>query len=494
MKNKLNFILAIGFYICQTLPGQTPDNFSTPLVGGLTRQLFQDPIILNPKMINILFAPDAMQTPGIKQFGPQSTFDAKRFWLIGFTKVHKIQWNISSPSQGDYYVDFLINSKPGTQIKVTGPLNSILYTASSNGWQRETAKDVLKLPSGSGTVSLQLVNAKDTIEIKSIELVNIEEKKNIDKRVKAFKGDATWMKDAGYGIMFQAGGWSYPPTGDKKPWPGFAEDFDVKAFVQKIRDMGGKYIVWSATWGKFLFPAPIKSIDEILPNNVSKRDLIGDLINECQKYDIRFMMYYHFGHGNKELMLAKGWIDSPVQTYESRQKWISIEEKIFTEIGNRYGKGLDAIFLDDGCCWYPTDFEKLGAAMKTGNPKRLICYNPWIGPSHTTFQDFYCGEGFDGKVTPYKLENGFVSEGAQKGLQLFGNFIFDGPGWGISRANIIIKSPKGWSADKIVEMTKRLEKERYSVAINILMYEDGTVGADTYNMLKEAALKLKRGN
>lgn len=40
---------------------------------------------------------------------------------------------------------------------------------------------------------------------------------------------------------------AYPPKGDIKPWPGFAEDFDVKAFVDKVRDMGGKYIVWSAT-------------------------------------------------------------------------------------------------------------------------------------------------------------------------------------------------------------------------------------------------------
>ena len=88
---------------------------------------------------------------------------------------------------------------------------------------------------------------------------------------------------------------------------GFAEDFDVKAFVDKVRDMGGKYIVWSATWSDYLFPAPIKAIAEVLPDRVSKRDLIGDLIKECHKYNIRVMLYYHLGHDSKEVLLAKGW-------------------------------------------------------------------------------------------------------------------------------------------------------------------------------------------
>lgn len=42
-------------------------------------------------------------------------------------------------------------------------------------------------------------------------------------------------------------------------------------------------------------------------------------------------------------------------------------------------------------------------------------------------------------------------------------------------------------------MTKRLEKERYSVAINLLVYEDGTIDEASYNMLKEGTMKLKRG-
>lgn len=110
---------------------------------------------------------------------------------------------------------------------------------------------------------------------------------------------------------------------------------------------------------------------------------------------------------------------------QDKNGWIRM--KIFTEMGKRYGNGLDAIFLDDGCVWYPADFEKLGAALKAGNPKRIICYNPWIGANLTPFQNFYCGEGFDGKETPYIIDIGVISEGLQKGLQLFGNFILMDP-------------------------------------------------------------------
>ena len=493
MIKKSNLLFVLLFYSSLSLLGQNSKNSLDILPNGLTRQKVQDPIVLNPKTINQLFAPDAMQTPGIAQFGPQSQLNAKRFWLRKFTSDKKLKWNISVPKAGSYYVDFLINSKPGTQIKVAGHKNSFVFVPVEKGWQRTQSEGVLQLPAGASSISLEIVDAKDTIDIKSIELINAAEKTNIEKRILAFKGDASWLKDAGYGIMTQVGGWAYPPKGDKKPWPGFAEDFDVKAFVDKVRDMGGKFIVWSATWSDYLFPAPIKAIAEVLPDRVSKRDLIGDLIKECHKYNIRVMLYYHLGHDSKEVLLAKGWKDSTEQDFASRQKWLDREMKIFTEIGNRYGKGLDAIFLDDGCVWYPADFEKLGAALKTGNPKRLICYNPWIGPNLTPFQDFYCGEGFNGKETDYKIDNGIISKGPQKGLQLFGNSIFDGPNWGINRPNVVIRSPQNWTSDKIIEMTKRLEKEHYSVALNLLVYEDGTIGEESYKMLKAAAMKLKRG-
>jgi Alpha-L-fucosidase len=463
------------------------------LQGELSEQKMQTPILINPLTINQLFALDASQSKGVRQFGPGSQLNAKRFWITNFKKTDLVQWQLENNENGDYLVDFLVNAKSGTRIHIQGPLNDIVFVAPESGWQRSRAQGILQLPKGVSKITLSVQGDTANIDLKGLELINQSQNAKIMKRVQDFKGDATWLKNAGYGIMTQIGGWSYPKQGDKKPWPGFAEDFDVKNFVGKIRDMGGKYIVWSATWSDYLFPAPIRSIAEVLPQRVSKRDMLGELISECQKYNIRVMLYYHLGHDHKDVLLAKGWKNDTEEGYNERQSWLNREIQIFKEIGNRYGKGLDAIFLDDGCVWYPADFEKLGAALKTGNPKRLICYNPWIGPSITPFQDFYCGEGFDGKETPYKINNGLIEDGPQKGQQLFGNFIFDGPEWGINKPNTVILPPNNWSADKIIQMTKRLEAEHYSVAFNLLVYENGEIGQASYEMLKEVAKKMKRG-
>jgi hypothetical protein len=484
------FLIVNTSFSFQACSQDKKDSSTLSVLSKMTTQKMQDPVILNPRTINCLLAGDAMRTPGIPEREADSNLKAKHYWLEGFGGDMKAAWNLFTDQPGDYRLTLIVDCPLGTEITVIGPNNNIVIVAQENGWQRAVSKDFLKFNSGISIIIVQV--KKDSINFKGIDMINAAEEQNISDRILNFKGDVSWLKNAGYGIMVQGGGWAYPQHGDKKPWPGFAEDFDAKTFVNKVYEMGGKYLVWSATWIDYLFPAPINAIKDVLPDRVSKRDLIGDLITECSKHNIRFMMYYHLGHGSKEVLLAKGWKDSLEQDFPARTKWLDLEAKIFREIGQRYGTGLDAIFLDDGCTWYPADFEKLGAALKTGNPRRIICYNPWILPSLTPFQDFWCGEGFTGETTPYPLADGLVIHGPQKDMQLFGNFVFDGPDWGIYRPNTIIQDPI-FTTDQIVRMTQRLEKERYSVAINLLLYEDGSINQMSYEVLKNAAMQLNRG-
>ena len=478
---RILLIASCGFWV-SGLQAEVPE---------MSPQKMQDPVLLNPKTINCLLAVYAMRTPGIGEMTVAQIQPAdKQFWLQGFGGDMQVAWDVSTIDAGEYRPTFVVKCSEGTEITVTGPNNSLVFRAPESGWQRCTSQDVLKLGVGVSRITLQV--KKGSADLNSIDLVNVAEEENIAQRIFAFRGDTSWMKDAGYGIMVQGGGWCYPPQGEKKPWPGFAKDFNAKTFVDQVDEMGGKYLVWSGTWIDYLFPAPIKAIEEIMPQRISQHDLIADLIAQCRKRDIRFMLYYHLGHGNREVLLAKGWKDAKEQDFAARTTWLDREAKIFTEIGRRYGTGLDAIFLDGGCTWYPADFEKLGAALKKGNPKRVICYNPWIIPSLTPFQDFWCGEGFNGQTTPYSLADGVVVKGPQQGLQLFGNFMFDGPDWGIHRPNTVIANTR-WTTDQIVKMTRRLEKERYSVAINLLMYEDGSMNPENVAILKEAAKQLKRG-
>src|SRR3954469_2880594 len=127
MHKKLNFLFALMIATSLAAIAQAPNAESVVEPNGLTKQKLQNPIVINPKTINQLFALDAMQTPGISQFGPQSQLNAKRFWLTKFTNDKKLAWNISVPKAGTYYIDFLISSKPGATIKVTGAKNSVIF-------------------------------------------------------------------------------------------------------------------------------------------------------------------------------------------------------------------------------------------------------------------------------------------------------------------------------------------------------------------------------
>jgi hypothetical protein len=74
---------------------------------------------------------------------------------------------------------------------------------------------VLPFATGSSTLRLELVDQAN-VAIKSLELQHIEEQANHQQRIAEFRSDTSWLAESGYGIMFQAGEWSYPPQGDKK--------------------------------------------------------------------------------------------------------------------------------------------------------------------------------------------------------------------------------------------------------------------------------------
>ena len=449
-------------------------------------------ITLDPAKVNLLMAPWSAHSPALKDWNSSSGLHAKNFWLKGQLGPDCIvQWKLHAPAAGNYQLTFMLSAAQGTVLKVGVGATEKTFILPEAGWQRVQMPERVTLSQGEQILRISAATP-GKVEFKSVELCSESQLPTFSERARQLKGDASWMKTAGYGIMVQAGGWSYPQHGEKKPWPGFANDFDAAAFVQKVDEMGGKFLVWSPTWIDYLFPAPINAIREIMPARVSQRDLIADLIRECKKRHIRFMLYYHLGHDHVDVLQAKGWPTDWTTQGHRRQAWFEREHKIFTEIGQRYGQDLDGWFIDDACAWYPCDFEALARALKTGNPKRVTGFNSWIAPRHTEFQDFYCGEHFTGETSPVPLQDGVVTSGPQKGLQLWGCFTFDGS-WGIHQPETPLKQPNGWSVERLVKLTRTLEANRYSVAINLTMYEDGSFSPESYTLLTEAAKQTGRG-
>jgi hypothetical protein len=94
--------------------------------------------------------------------------------------------------------------------------------------------------------------------------------------------------DAQYGLMFQWGEWGYPEDGEAKPWPKMIDDFDVEKFADMVQSTGAGYVIWSATWRTYYFPAPIQAIERIMPGrtstSIAKPSFTSEQIVDMAKY------------------------------------------------------------------------------------------------------------------------------------------------------------------------------------------------------------------
>lgn len=447
------------------------------------------PIVLNPGKVNILLAVESACSKSISRYGNNGPgLPVKRMWIQAWTHPDEsVGWKVSAPKAGAYELTFLLAAeRPGAVIRVIGPENEFSYAATSkaNKWDRETAAGVLNLPAGESTITLKLAE-KNTIQLKLVELVEVSAKSAIEKRLADFRAAAeaerTRFKESGYGVMVQGGGWAYPPHGEKKPWPGFAEDFPVERFADQVESMGAKFVIWSVTWSRYLVPAPLEAVDQIAPGFTAKRDLLGELADAFHKRGIQMFFYYHLGHGER------GWWE---HNWDPKDRPGLLQEnwkKIIGEMGQRYGTKLSGWFFDDDCVYCPSDYEELGAAARTGHPGRLLSYNPWRVPAFTRFQDIYFGETNDGSPTI----DGIISKGGNRGLQGFHMQIYDGPGWGIGRPDQKAGQPRA-SVEKTEAVVRKSEANKTPVAFNLLIWEDGSMPEESVKNLQEVARKLGR--
>ncbi|GAH73692.1 unnamed protein product, partial [marine sediment metagenome] len=251
----------------------------------------------------------------------------------------------------------------------------------------------ISLPKGVSLIEVRLEeNISKGASLKSIELVEKESRNAIKERVKEYRASTKWLADAKFGVFLQWGGWSYPRQGDKKPWPEMINDFDVESFADKIASTKAGYVMWSATWRNYLFPAPIKAIDEVVPGRTSERDLIGELADALAKRNLKLILYYHVGHETDPTF--SDWWSANWKDWDNKENFFKIYENVIKEVGERYGEKLAGLFIDDNLIIYPADYEKLGEIAKAGNPNRIVSYNEWIAPRQTDFQEVFFGEAF----------------------------------------------------------------------------------------------------
>jgi hypothetical protein len=436
--------------------------------------------------VNVLMGDRAQCTRSTPQALVAKTVWGKpegRAWMENWrSPADRMAWAVETAEEARYEIDVLMAGP--AEVEVSGPAGSFMLHAGQK-WNKYATAGSLVLPKGSSTISIRLRRPADAL-LKSLELIAIDDAKAIRSREQQLRASTAWLSQAKYGVMFQWGQWGYPKHGPAKPWPKMIDDFDVPRFVSMVEQTGAGYVIWSATWRTYYFPAPIKAIERILPGRTAERDLIGELADALGKKGIKLILYYHEGHPDAAWW-RRNWVSS-----DDKQKFCDNLCAVLDEAGARYGPRLAGWMFDDGMLYYPAPFERIGKAAKAGNPARLISYNPWVLPRLTDFQDFYFGEGFHGNTSTALGSAGIFSSGAQQGLLAHGSFTLDGPDWGIYKPETKITGPF-FTPDHAAEMVKDASARGQVLSFNLLMYEDGNVNPKSLDVMRAVRKAIRGG-
>ena len=221
------------------------------------------------------------------------------------------------------------------------------------------------------------------------------------------------------------------------------------------------------------------------PGRTSQRDLVADLAETLGKRGARLMLYYHLGaHSDPQWLEACGFALTDTTTFW--KNWSAV----IGEIGKRYGDKLAGWWFDDGTANYyyrSAPWELLATAAKAGNPKRLICFNPWILPPATEFQDYLAGEGSNDPSVQGWLkvgDHGRISGGLYEGLQASSALVMESNWLHTQRDSEISKS--GWTAANLADLLRRSAALENVVMFNLEIYQGGSLSPATVELLRTA--------
>ncbi len=462
---------AAGFAAARTMRGQQTE--APPGPSG--------PVRIKNDRPTLLMGDEAAIAGGPK---PQIvTHGAKRLQVRNWTGAEdSFTWQVEAPGSSEFLVTALTKSK-GAVLEVKTGSQKLERPVETN-WDR-IDMGRLRLGKGIHEVTLRAAKPGEKMEFYSLELVSPALDRKLQQQAKQMRSDTAWMRRAKYGLQFHWTSQSVPRHGARKKYADAVSDFPVEKFAQIVKDSGAGYVIITTSNAEHYFPAPIKAIDRILPGRTTERDLVRDWIDALRPHGIRLILYYHCGHDDWKN--PDGWWRHTGYDSKNPQKFLDNWCSIVSEVGNRYGKGLAGWYYDDACVYYPLnpDFRRLTAAAKAGNPERVVCYNPWVLPRSTDFQDYLCGEGYDF----LKLWDGLPADGTgiytagpYKGLQAHTNFVLE-RGWVHGRLDTEIPPPQ-YPKDQFVQDMKAGIAHGIVPSVNMEIYQDVGVGEASLEYMK----------
>lgn len=404
-------------------------------------------------------------------------------------------WDLDVDRAGVFEVRALTRGEQPYRLSARTTDGAIQADVDEKGWQRVVLGRV-DLRSGKQVLGLSSDSAG--FDLSALELVRPPAWQEIQKKAIEVRSQPDWFQRAGYGLMFQWTNRSTPPRGAVKPWEAKVGDFNLDRFVDLVEGSGAAYVIWSITWGEHYISAPIRALDDILPGRTTKRDLLGEMAERLAERNVKLIFYYHYGYDCYHSQ-DPDWMSASGAGAADRTRFYENWQAIVGEVGERYGDKLGGWFFDGGQRYYDchfdntpnmglatAPFEDLTRTAKRGNDQRIVSYNPWILPSLTPFEDYFAGEGFrifDG------LSDGKFPDGPYAGLQAHTAFPLE-KHWGHIDADSEIESPR-YTADRLVKAVRTGRKLQYPYSINLEMYEDGSVSAQSRQLLREVRRAIR---
>lgn len=461
---------------------------------GCSSPIDQTALTLDSKSINRLIPFRGELNNGVRQLYPEEPY--KAFWAENWKSPEQsVSWKVNTGGE-DYLASLLVNVNnleegEETELMLSNGTDSMLCKIGTIGWQRCHFPRPLHFDKGTSVLSLKIskpgMHTDFNVCLYSLEVVKPDTYELLQAEAASLRSNTSWMADLPYGFFFHWNSKSMPQAGERLAYADAVNNFDVDRFAKTVYECGGKLIFFTTSWAEYYFPAPIQAIDSILPGRTTKRDLVADLSEALGKYGIRLILYYHVGHGDKE------WWDKQHYTRDNAGDLFTNVEKIVKEISLRYGNRLAGLWMDDGIGYYPNgaSFEKIAKAAKSGNKELAICFNSWILPKLTDFQDYYAGElglslesaGVDNPSLPVGGD-GLFHGGAQDGLQATFSGTLEPGDWTHIYKDSIIGDPV-LSIDELTAVVKESNQRKNLPMINVRIYQDGTISPKSYALLKE---------
>jgi hypothetical protein len=177
--------------------------------------------------------------------------------------------------------------------------------------------------------------------------------------------------------------------------------FDVERVAGQLDEMGAGYFVITLGQNSGYFISPNSSYDRLTGyapgERCSTRDLPLDLYRVLQPKDIRLMLYLPCQVPNaderaqKAFGLPQGQKDQPIDL-EFAGKW----SQVIQEWADRYGEKVAGWWFDGGYAhihFNEAIAARYAAAVKHGNPKAIVTFNPGVRVvRHTQAEDYTAGE------------------------------------------------------------------------------------------------------